>query len=100
MVKKFDVFFCEIRGTERPCVVVSPDEMNEILPYVLVAPITSLKRRFPCRIGVRLKGQEGQVALDLIRPVPKAHLTHRFGALPAPLQEEILGLLKELFCMR
>ena len=97
MVKKFDVFFCEIRGNEKPCVIISPDEMNEILPYVLVAPITAIKRGFPCRVGVKLKGQTGQVALDLIRPVPKAHLSKRVGALPTPLQEEILKLLKELF---
>ena len=97
MVKKFDVFFCDSRGTEKPCVIVSPDEMNELLPYVLVAPITSLKRAFPCRIGVKLKGQLGQVALDLIRPVPKDRLVKKVGSLPTPLQEEILKLLKELF---
>ena len=100
MVKKFDVYFCEIRGTEKPCVVVSPDEMNDVLPYVLIAPITTLKRSFPCRIGVRLKGKEGQVALDLIRPVPKTHLVRRFATLPTFLQEEILNLLKELFYAR
>ena len=98
MVKKFDVYFCEVRGTEKPCVIVSPDEMNDVLPYVLVAPITALKHSFPCRVGVRLKGQEGQVALDLIRPIPKAHLKRRFASIPSFLQEEILSLLKELFC--
>ena len=100
MVKKFDVFFCDIRGSEKPCVIVSPDEMNEVLPYVLVAPITSVVRVFPCRVGVKLKGQAGQVALDLIRPVPKAHLTKRLGNLPPSLQEKLLELLTELFCHR
>ena len=98
MVKKFDVFFYESRGTEKPCVVVSPNEMNEVLPYVLIAPITSVKRGFPCRIGVKLKGQAGQVALDLIRAVPKDHLSHRLGSLPPALHEEMKKLLKELFC--
>ena len=98
MVKKFDVFLCEVRGTEKPCVVVSPDEMNEILPYVLVAPITSVSRAFPCRIGVKLRGRAGQVALDLIRSIPKAHLTKKLGNLPTALQEKIITLLKELFC--
>ena len=100
MVKKFDVFFCEIRGMEKPCVVLSPDEMNELLPYVLVAPITSLKRSFPCRVGVKLKGQLGQVALDLMRPVPKDHLKKKVGSLPAPLQDEILKLLKDFLITR
>lgn len=95
MVKKFDVFFCEIRGTEKPCLILSPDEMNELLPYVLIAPITSLKRNFPCRVGVKLKGQAGQIALDLMRPIPKERLVKRAGTLPLSLQEEILKLLKE-----
>ena len=100
MVKKFDVYFYENRGIEKPCVVVSPDEMNEVLPYVLVAPITSVKRAFPCRIGVKLKGQTGQVAFDLIRSVPKAHLNKRLGSLPQALHEEMIKILKEMFCAR
>ena len=99
MVKKFDVFSCEMRGVEKPCVVVSPNEMNELLPYVLIAPITSVTRGFPCRVGVKLKGKTGQIALDLIRPISKEHLTHRIGSLPTSVQEEILKLLKELFCL-
>ena len=98
MVKKFDVFLCESHGVTRPCVVLSPNEMNELLPYVLVAPITVSLRAFPCRIGVKLKGRAGQVALDLMRSIPKAHLTERIGSLPTPLQEEILKLLKEFLC--
>ena len=95
MVKKFDVFLCEIRGAEKPCVVISPDEMNELLPYVLIVPITALKRNFPWRIGVKLQGRLGQVALDLMRPVPKERLLKRLGALPASMQEEISKLLKD-----
>ena len=98
MVKKFDVFFCEMKGVSKPCVVISPNEMNDILPYVLIAPITSVTRGFPCRVGVKLKGKTGQIALDLIRPVAKEHLVQRIGSLPPPVQEEILRLLKELFC--
>ena len=96
MVKKFDVFFCEVRGTEKPCIVVSPDEVNDLLPYVLVAPITVAMRGFPFRVGVKLKGQTAQIALDLMRPMPKEHLKKRIGTIPPPLQEEILKLLKEL----
>ena len=100
MVKKFDVFFCDGFGAEKPCVILSPDEMNEILPYVLVAPITNVTRGFPCRIGVKLKGQTGQVALDLMRSVSKTRLAKRIGSLPEPLQAETLKLLKELFGIR
>lgn len=100
MVKKYDVYFCAARGNEKPCIVISPDEMNEVLPYVLIAPITAEKRKFPCRVGVKLKGQAGQVALDLIRPMPKDNLVHRVGSLPTHLQEEIQNLLKEFLINR
>ena len=98
MVKKFDVYFCKMKGAIKPCVILSPDEMNELLPYVLVAPITTLKHAFPCRAGVKLKGQAGQVALDLICCVPKECFTDRIGSLPPPLQDEISELLKEFLC--
>ena len=100
MVKKFDVFWCEQRGSGNPCIVVSPDEMNELLPYVLIAPITAFKRNFPCRIGVKLKGQTGQIALDLMRPMAKNNLTKKLGSLPAQMQEEILKLMKEFLIDR
>ena len=100
MVKKFDVYFCAIRGNEKPCIVISPDEMNEVLPYVLIAPITAEKRNFPCRVGVKLKGQEGQVALDLMRSMPKDSLVRRVGSLPVPLQDEIQNLLKDFLINR
>ena len=98
MVKKFDVFFYENHGTIKPCVVLSPDEMNDLLPYVLVAPITTLKHAFPCRAGVKLRGQACQVALDLICCVPKERFSSRIGSLPPPLQDEISELLKEFLC--
>ena len=97
MVKKFDVYFCDVRGSEKPCIIISPDEMNEVLPYVLIAPITAEKRNFPCRVGVKLKGQAGQVSLDLMRPIPKDRLVRRVGSLPVTLQDEIQDLLKDFF---
>ena len=98
MVKKFDVYFCDVKGHEKPCVVVSPDEMNATLPYVLIAPITKALRAFPCRIGVKLKGQPAQVAFDMIRSIPRDSLVHRLGHLPDNLQREMLDVLKDLFC--
>ena len=53
----------EIRKT-RPCVVVSPDEMNRHIRTVIVAPMTSVKRDYPVRVDVTFQGKEGQVVLD------------------------------------
>ena len=95
MVKKFDVYFADIRGQEKPCVILSPDEMNALLPYVLVAPITKSQRNFPCRMGVKLKGEKAQIALDLIRPIAQEKLVRKAGSLPDPLKKEIQELIQE-----
>ena len=95
MVKKFEVYFCDIKGHEKPCVIVSPDEMNAYLPYALVAPITKSQRNFPCRMGVKLKGEKAQIALDLMRCIPQEKLVRRTGVLPDNLKKEMQELLKE-----
>ena len=95
MVKKYEVYFCEIKGHEKPCVVVSPDEMNALLPYALVAPITKNQRNFPSRMGVKLKGEKAQIALDLIRVVAQEKMVRTAGALPDYLKKEMQQLLKD-----
>ena len=97
MVKRFDVHMCENHGKIRPCVVVSPDEMNTVLPYVLVAPITAHERSFPTRVGIRIKGKQGQIALDLIRPASQILLKEKIGTLPEGTRLEISDILKRLF---
>ena len=96
MVKKFDVYLCETHGVEKPCVILSSDDMCQVLPYLLIAPITSAERNFPCRLGVKLKGQQGQIALDLIHTVPKTDLGVKLGSLPERMQTETIEILKNL----
>ena len=95
MVKKYEVYFCDIRGQEKPCVVVSPDEMNSVLPYALVAPITKSQRNFPSRMGVKLKGEKAQIALDLMRVVAQEKMVRKAGTLPENLKKEMQEILKE-----
>ena len=97
MVKKFDVYLCESHGSDKPCIILSPDDLCEALPYVLIAPITSTKRDFPCRLGVKLKGRQGQIALDLIHTVPKTDLGVRLGSLPDNMQQVLIDTLSEMF---
>ena len=97
MVKRFDVYMCENHGKIRPCVVLSPDEMNDALPYVLVAPITSHERPFPTRVGIRIKGKQGQIALDLIRPAAQLLLKEKIGTLPNGTCLDVSDILKSLF---
>lgn len=104
VIKRFDIFLVsldpttgsEIRKT-RPCLVISPDELNRFLGTVIIAPMTSKKKDYPSRVTCRFRGKTGQVVLDQIRTVDKARLVERQGALAKQTQEEVLSVLSELF---
>jgi mRNA interferase MazF len=86
----------EIRKT-RPCTIISPDELNENLRTVIVAPLTTVVRRFPSRVECRFGGKNGQVAVDQIRAVDKARLVKRLGALDRATSKRLVALLLEMF---
>jgi mRNA interferase MazF len=101
----------EIRKT-RPCLVISPDEMNHHIDTVIVAPMTpslthpprmrrdaSLpeRRPYPTRVQVQFKGKSGQIVLDQIRTVDKSRLVKRLGKIDEATRAHVLALLAELF---
>jgi len=86
----------EIRKT-RPCVVVSPDELNAHLATVIVAPLTTGGRPYPFRVACRFQGRAGSVVLDQLRTVDAARLVRRLGRLPPGTVESSLGVLREMF---
>jgi mRNA interferase MazF len=73
----------EIRKT-RPCLVVSPDEMNQHIATVIVVPLTTSVRAYPTRIGIHFQGKTGQAALDQIRTDDQTRLVKKLGAVRAP----------------
>ncbi len=86
----------EIQKT-RPCVVVSPDELNAHLRAFIVAPLTTGGHPYPFRVPCRFKGREGYVVIDQIRTVDRERLTRRLGKLSPPIVERILSILQEMF---
>ena len=86
----------EIRKS-RPCLVISPDEMNEHVSTVIVAPMTTKGRPYPTRIPVRFQRKAGQIVLDQIRTVDKARLVRRLGRIQLAKQGEVLAALAEMF---
>jgi mRNA interferase MazF len=86
----------EIRKT-RPCVIVSPDELNEHLRTVIVAPLTTSGRACPWRIRCRFQKRSGYIVLDQLRTVDRERLVKRLGVLTAPTLSEVLGGLHEMF---
>ena len=85
----------EIRKT-RPCVIVSPDELD-VLATVLVAPMTTKGFPYPCRVPCRFEGQSGLILLDQMRAVDKRRLLRRLGSLARNTAEETLRILREMF---
>ena len=86
----------EIKKT-RPCLVVSPDEMNTHLQTVIVAPMTTTMRLYPTRVPVRFQGKSGQVALDQIRAVDRERLVRKLGAISPYAAREVSNVLLEMF---
>ena len=86
----------EIKKT-RPCLIVSPDEMNEALFTVLVAPMTTALRSYPTRVNVSFQGKKGQVALDQMRAIDRERLIHKMGTLPVRVASAVSDVLLEMF---
>ena len=86
----------EIRKT-RPCVVVSPSELNDHLRSVIVAPMTSQGFDAPFRPTLTFQGKSGRILLDQIRTVDKARLVKKLGALSTQTHQKVLLTLQELF---
>jgi mRNA interferase MazF len=104
VVSRFDVYLVvldptvgsEIQKT-RPCLIISPDEMNRHIATVIVAPMTTKGRPYPTRVACTFQGKEGQVVLDQIRTVDKSRLARKLGEISEETQIEVLSVLNEMF---
>ena len=103
-VSRFDVYLINLdptRGHEikktRPCLIISPDEMNHYISTVIVAPMTSKGRNYPSRVPCTFKGIRGQVVLDQIRTVDKSRLVRKIRKISKPVQQKTLVVLQEMF---
>lgn len=104
VVKRFDVYLVNLDPTvgseirkPRPCLVISPDEMNRYIATVIVAPMTTKGRNYPTRVPCTFKDKDGQVVLDQIRTIDKSRLVQKLGRIDKQTQEEILTILAEMF---
>jgi len=103
-VRRGDVFLVTLnptRGREirktRPCVIVSPDELNAHMGTFIVAPLTSGGHPYPFRVACRFAGKDGHVILDQIRTVDDERLGKRLGALTGTTMTKVLGVLQAMF---
>jgi mRNA interferase MazF len=103
-VKRFDVWLVNLDPTigreirkVRPCLIVSPEEMNRHIGTVIVAPMTTKGRPYPMRVPCRFQGKTGQIVLDQLRTVDKARLVKRLGQIDTKTQQATLAILAEMF---
>lgn len=85
----------EIQKT-RPCVVVSPDEMNKYLNTIIIAPMTSSLKEYPTRVAVNHNSKKGMIALDQIRTVDKKRILKVLGKLNKTEIQSTKEVLKEM----
>ncbi|MEY5132311.1 MAG: hypothetical protein RLZZ198_315 [Bacteroidota bacterium] len=86
----------EIQKT-RPCVIVSPNEINDNLRTVVIAPMTSTSRKYPTRVKVKHNNQEGWVVIDQIRTIDKIRVVKKFGSLSEKEIRECKRVIRETF---
>lgn len=85
----------EIKKT-RPCLVISPDEMNRHLQTIMIAPMTTNSHEYPSRVALRFKGKDAWVVLDQIRTVDRRRLVKELGKLEVRVVRMIKGVIREM----
>ena len=105
-VKRFDVFLVSLDPTvgheikkTRPCLVISPDEMNQYISTIIIAPMTTKGRNYPTRVKCTFRGKRGQIVLDQIRTIDKNRLVKKLGKISKKAQMEALQVLQEMFSL-
>jgi mRNA interferase MazF len=104
VAERFDVLLVTLDPTlgseiqkTRPCVVISPDEMNLQLATLIVAPMTTKGKLYPSRVPVFFQDKNGHIALDQIRTVDKTRVVKKLGTIDIEEQKAVLTTLAEMF---
>ncbi len=102
--QRFDVFLVNLDPTKgreikktRPCLIISPDEMNRFISTVMIAPMTTKSHDFPTRVSCKFQGKNGFIVLDQIRTIDKIRLIKKLGKIRNNAQSEVLAILNEIF---
>ena len=104
-IKQYSVYWVNLDpviGSEvsktRPCVVISPDEMNKYLRTVIIAPLTHTLKQYPSRVACTIAGEKGMIMLDQIKTVDKKRLSAFMGKLRKPETEKLKEVINEMLC--
>ena len=104
VVNRFDVYLVNLDPTvgseikkTRPCLIISPNEMNHHIRTVIIAPMTTAGRDYPTRVSCTFKRKMGQIVLDQIRTIDKSRLIKKLGTINLDTQSKIVSVLQRLF---
>jgi mRNA interferase MazF len=103
-IRQYDIFLVNLDPTigseiqkTRPCVVISPNEMNKHLRTIVIAPMTTSTKQYPTRIEIKHDNRIGWVVLDQIRTVDKQRIVKSLGRLSRPEIKEVKAIIKETY---
>ena len=104
VIDRFDIFLVNLdqtKGNEikktRPCVIISPDEMNHYIGTVIIAPLTTKGRSYPTRVPITFQRKKGHIVLDQIRTIDKSRLVKKIGRISKDTSQKVLEVLAEMF---
>lgn len=104
VVKRFEIHLVNLDPTigseikkTRPCLIISPDEMNRHINTVIIAPMTTKGKVYPTRVECKFQGKQGLIVLDQIRTIDKQRLVKKLGKVSPAIQTEVLKILDEMF---
>ena len=104
VINRFDVFLVNLDPTvgseikkTRPCLVISPDEINRHIRTVIIAPMTTAGKDYPTRVSCTFKKKTGQIVLDQIRTIDRTRLIKKIGMIKPNTQSEVIAVLQRLF---
>ena len=103
VINQYDVFLINLDPTigheikkTRPCLVISPNEMNHTIRTVIIAPMTTKSRAYPTRIPVQFEGKTGWIVLDQIRTVDSLRLIKKLGSITKKEVIQVKAVIKEM----
>jgi len=104
VVERFDVFLINLDPTvgseikkTRPCLIISPDEMNRYIRTIIVAPMTTAGKNYPTRVRCEFQGKKGQIVLDQICTIDKSRIIKKIGTVDPQVQAEVISTLQSMF---
>ncbi len=104
MVKQYEIYLIKLNPTQgseikktRPCIIISPNEMNKYLDTIVIAPLTSSIRNYPTRVTINFQNRIGQIVVDQIRTVDKSRLVKKLGSLNRTSIQQVKSVIKQAF---